>query len=537
MGIIRVRVLAPPQNVTMRIFISYAHDDEYLVRQLVDILIAGNHIPWFDHRLLAGRSWQDQLLEAIAACDVFLYALTPESLDSKWCWWEFGQAVQMGKPILPVLMQRVDLPDVLSRQQYVDFSKGPTPPAVARLLAGVPNAEPIPPETMPAMPDEPGGRPERPVEDTASLADVLYAEAEDFCKAKQYAEARESLLDCLALAPDHPGAKKLLTVVERRLARAKPPATDAPEAGRGDQGEPRGVAPAITLPSRLDLAEILGFPAPVLVIVPAGPFLIGSDPARDPVPKKLGWTGEFPQITVSLPEYLIGQYPVTVEEYRVFVERGSYRERRWWTDAGWRWREEEGVTQPDDWDNKKWTGDPRLPVVGVTWYEAWAYTQWLTAQVAGARPSGLSRPSPLPPGWVCRLPTEAEWEKAARGTDGRIYPWGDAFDKARCNTRESSIGRTTPVGQFSPAGDSPYGCADMAGNVWEWCLTKEDWNYADGLETMDNGPEGEAARVGRGGSWFIDLNGARAAYRSRPYPYDRFIDCGFRVVCGRPPSL
>jgi hypothetical protein len=256
---------------------------------------------------------------------VFLYALTPESLHSKWCWWEFGQAVQMGKSILPVLVQRTDdLPDVLSRQQYVDFSKGPMPQAVARLLAGVLNAVPIPPETMPAMPDEPGGRPERPVEDTASLVDLLYAEAEDFCKAKQYHEAREALLDCLELDPTHADAQALLKVVERRIAQAKPT-----ETGRDD----RPVVPT-AMPSPLDLSSILGFPAPVLLTVPAGPFLMGSDPERDPVPKEKGWSDEFPQITVTLPEYMIGRYPVTVEEYRAFVEGGGYRESRWWTEAG-----------------------------------------------------------------------------------------------------------------------------------------------------------------------------------------------------------
>lgn len=121
-----------------RIFVSYARVDIYLVRQLVTILEAGGHEAWFDHRLLPGQDWKEQLRGGIYNCDAFVYALTPESIASEWCRWEFARAIEMGKPIIPVLFQaNTVLPDLLSCTQYVDFSQGPTPEATARLMNGL----------------------------------------------------------------------------------------------------------------------------------------------------------------------------------------------------------------------------------------------------------------------------------------------------------------------------------------------------------------------------------------------------------------
>ena len=202
---------------------------------------------------------------------------------------------------------------------------------------------------------------------------------------------------------------------------------------------------------------------PILVHVLAGPFLMGTSDEQtnwlarqDALAKQWQVTGYFsreqPQHTVTLPDFLISKFPVTVGEYQAFVRAEGYQQEEFWTAAGWAWRRTAGRDQPLCWNDEVWAGNEQLPVVGVSWFEAFAYCRWLS-EVADKS---------------YRLPTEAEWEKAARGTDGRLYPWGNTFDVSRSNTRTTKVERTLPVGEHSPQGDSPYGCAEMAGNVSEW---------------------------------------------------------------------
>ena len=261
-----------------------------------------------------------------------------------------------------------------------------------------------------------------------------------------------------------------------------------------------------------------------MVQVPAGTFLMGTDDDQiERLAQQLDearvwqqkgrFAREQPPHEVPQPGFRIGRYPVTVGEYRAFVEAGGYAERSHWTDGGWVWRQAQGICVPEFWESDRWAGDDRLPVIGVSWFEALAYCRWLSA-VTG-RGYGL--------------PTEAQWEKAARGTDGRIYPWCDAPDASRSNTRASGPGHTLPVGQHSPAGDSPYGCAEMAGNASEWTLSQyRPYPYRD--DDGRNDVAGQGERVIRGGSWFKPLLRARVAARGMNDPFFRDHDVGFRLV-------
>ncbi len=261
---------------------------------------------------------------------------------------------------------------------------------------------------------------------------------------------------------------------------------------------------------------------PQMVTIPAGPFLMGTPAAQvDELFKllqqenkdaKREWVErEIPQHEVTLGPYAIGRYPVTNAEFARFIEDKGYAVRDYWTEAGWAQKEKEGWTEPRYWKDEKWNAAAQ-PVVGVSWYEATAYYTWLMAK--SGRPY--------------RLPTEAEWEKAARGTDGRRYPWGNAWSPAKCNNAETGLGRTTPVGQY-PDGASPYGVEEMIGQVWEWCSSK----YAAYPYRPDNereNPEGDDLRILRGGSWYDKAGRCRCGYRFWGDPGDRGFGRGLRCV-------
>jgi formylglycine-generating enzyme required for sulfatase activity len=229
-----------------------------------------------------------------------------------------------------------------------------------------------------------------------------------------------------------------------------------------------------------------------MILIPAGPFGMGSKESGTERPEHEVWVDAF----------WIDRYPVTNAQWAAFLEGGGWDRRELWTKAGWEWREENSP-QPDHWDAHRHKRDH--PVRGVCWYESLAYARW-----AGKA-----------------LLSEAQWEKATRGDDGRRYPWGDKFDPDRCNTSASGVGDTTPVSRYSPAGDSPYGVADVAGNVWEWCCNlcaPYPYEAADGRER----PEGARSRVMRGGSFRSEFS-ARSTYRLADGPYFRDWTCGVRV--------
>ncbi len=237
-----------------------------------------------------------------------------------------------------------------------------------------------------------------------------------------------------------------------------------------------------------------------LVAIGAGEFLMGDD--NDDRAK--------PRHPVSLPAFKIGKFPVTNGQYRRFIDA---------TGRKWLLRDAELADRGNH------------PATSVSWHDARAYCDWLTIE---NRKSGKIAKTE-----VFTLPSEAEWERAARGIEGHAYPWGDAWREECANTIESGIGDTSAVGSFV-AGTSEAGCLDMAGNVWEWTRSlwgkefskptfrypyKADESKRENLDAKDN-----VLRVVRGGSWNSHRNLARCAYRNRNEPDNRNNNLGFRVV-------
>ncbi len=252
---------------------------------------------------------------------------------------------------------------------------------------------------------------------------------------------------------------------------------------------------------------------PELLKVAAGPFLMGSadtDTQAD--------SDEKPQHRLELPDFWIGRTPITNAQFRPFVEGDGYSNRAYWTAPGWEWRQKEAITQPGYWTEPKWNLADQ-PVVGVSWFEAVAYCRWLSTQT----------------GLPFRLPSEAEWEKAARGPDGRIWPWGDRWEAGRCNSNEMQIYITTPVERY-PHGSSPCGALDMAGNVWEWCATQYDkrYPYEQAEEWAETYLEADVPRRLRGGSFAGNQKSVRGAYRFYIIPRLRVTNRGLRVASHSP---
>ncbi len=290
--------------------------------------------------------------------------------------------------------------------------------------------------------------------------------------------------------------------------------------------------------------EVMSIEGMHFCYVPEGRFIMGSKKEDDPK----AYEEEFLQVVLCLTEYYIGRFPITNQQFNSFVQENGYSNEEYWTKEAWAWKNQKNISSPREYDSP--FNLPNHPIVGVSWYEALAFSRWLNKKW---REEGV-----LPNGLKVNLPSEAEWEKASRGgleipekpvilsvnelskigssdtvtnsKQKRIYPWGNEADQNNANYGKTGIGTTSAVGCFT-TGKSPYACEEMSGNVWEWTRSVHaDYPYIpnDGRENPE-ASRGDS-RVLRGGSFFDACWSVRCAYRSRYYPDFRRNCVGFRVL-------
>ena len=563
-------------NQEAHIFICYARENsEFALRLARDLRSAGVNI-WMDQLdIPPGVPWDGAVEQALRTCDRLLVILSPASVASENVMNEVAFALERSKRIVPVLYHPCEIPLRLVRLHYVDFTddynQGLTE-LLAELQKAVtpPPAKPIPPPTKPF--------PWRAVAIGSAALLVVLVGIVLIPKVSVWLSpptpttvAKATATLPVATPTPRPTATPLpptstAVVIEPATATSTPvrptdtslpptatptpvPPTDTP---LPPTATPTPVPPTDTprptptplLPTdtplpptaTLSLIEKLyyAFVSPTatptavpptdltgMVFVPGGEFIMGSAEGE-------GDGDEHPQRTVYLDAFYIGKYEVTNEQFSQFVDATGYstdaeKEGGSWVSTGEGWKQVEGA----DWRHPRGPGssiEDKMdhPVVQVGWNDADAYCQW-----AGVR-----------------LPTEAEWEKAARGTDGREYPWGNsAPDGSKLNYCDVNCGSvwkdssvddgyadTAPVGHYG-AGQSPYGAYNMAGNVSEWVA---DWfdadYYSKASERNPPGPDSGSYRVLRGGSWLGYQRFARCASRYGDFPDYRYNHFGFRVA-------
>jgi formylglycine-generating enzyme required for sulfatase activity len=324
--------------------------------------------------------------------------------------------------------------------------------------------------------------------------------------------------------PEKPAVEEPKKTAEPELAGAEIFA-EAKEALRGERG--KGAMPHDG--NRLVIGGM------EFLKIPKGKFIMGSKDDNE-----MAQDREKPQHTVDLSDYWMAKFILTNQQFAEFAKATNYRttaeeKGSGYTNDGTGWKDIKGA----DWKHPlgpksdlKEKNDH--PVVLVSWEDASAYCKWFNE----TRQAELKEAGNL----TLRLPTEAEWEKAARGAYGNEWPWGNEFDPNKCNSAEGKKGGTTPVGAYSSlGGDSPYGCADMVGNVWEWCA---DWydeveykKRASGSVVDPRCPQSGNGRVLRGGSFNNGQFNARCAYRFNYLPDTCDGDLGFRVCASFPSHI
>jgi len=490
----------------MRLFISYARVDRPFCQQIVETLDV--HDVWYDHRIAAGQKWWEEILKRLTWCEGFVYLLSKESVTSDYCKQEFSIANKLGKHIFPVLIHpNTQLTGELKDIQYADFSSGFDVKAVKQILNAIHLAErePKPPSinitasTLAGAVQPPAVDPANVIDEAAEALDAgNFDRAVYVLKTAQENGYASKFIDLNAVIKEAEAALEKQSYLRNAEREYRPIVALIKRQRTFDIGrnafndfrrdfpdyDPEGLAALCLMPT-----------VPVWCDIPAGEVIVERERKR---------------VVYHVDAYKISKFPITNEQYQSFVDApDGYVNDKWWSFSNeaceWHKGHQKAVeTKP--------TEGKDMPRGYVCWYEATAFCLWLSAKT----------------GHKITLPTEQQWQRAAQGNTTHRYPWGNKFDKTFCNTSESGIKSTTPVGKY-PQGVSPFGVYDMAGNVWEWCSTKQVTQAVSTTGILPSAPPAISYIV-RGGSYLGSAERAKTNFYFKLDPVHRYSTIGFRVV-------
>jgi len=508
------------------IFISYSSRNRELVDQLAAdlrlILDPRAYEIWYDPELnrAGGHRWWQLIIQKIVACDVFVYAISPSALDSLPCQRELRYGYeQLGKPLLPIVIETVEtqhLPVILAELNFLIYSP------LDRISLGNIQASIHALPDAPALPDPLPPPPETPLDEVTLLMDKLTAEQLSI-------DEQETILNSIHRLTTRPDADKHVPKLIGRLMKRRDVVIGVyreAEALLAQFQAPRPPpADPVKLPDETpDSGQIV-----TSLASPLPPNLLSEQFEWIEIPEGTTQLADA-AVEESVSSFFMARCPITNADFAKFMQENGYALRtpqtdfwtahgrdaqaRGWqrvgneTKAGPRWE------QPAHWTDSRFS-QPNQPVVGVSFYEAAAFVQWLTLKLSG---------------FSILLPTEQQWQRAAQRQDKRFYPWGSMWKVHSCVNKNNPPNCHTPVAVGSIALSSradQLWPQDLSGNVWEWCLNKP------GSSTVIN-TQGSEQRAIRGGSWReVDPSKFTTTYREWEYPFERRDDLGFRIVAVR----
>jgi formylglycine-generating enzyme required for sulfatase activity len=522
----------------MKFFISYSRSVKQEVGQVIKLLKEAGHEVWWDGDIPTIADWWATILTNIEWCDIFIFMVSEKSVQSAYCLAELRYALARNRPLLPFIMDdhtRYTIPPELGRRQWLVYQGDPDR-MQRQILHDCENIDFKKYADMhaprPIEPNTGAGTLAKQFQQGVSLAESgLFEEAlrhfrnvasldenewgeecqQWVARIQRYAEIADLADHKATFKRAHSKWEAYLNEydadfdpfnVRAKLTPAAPAKPVAPS-----PAVPTDFAPPWQ-PTKLKSAHSLVYdilPAPFgWIEIPAGNVTITN--TWDDDNKIYLKKGE--SQTYELTGFAIAKYPVTNAQYTEFIRAKGYREKKWWTEAGWQQREKENWSEPRYWQDAEWNM-AQQPVVGVSWYEAVAFCHWLS-EISGEK---------------IMLPAEQHWQWAAQGDAKRIYPWGNVWDGTRCNHSVSpqSSKTTKLIRLYEDKGNSPFGVVDMAGNMWEWCRT----SYHTGSQDL----EGASIRSLRGGSWNDNHpNSFSTIFRMKLTPDIRISNTGFRIA-------